>query len=129
MKKRLLAVALILGIMPVLAYDYNVRMPSTAACPRWKGAKVGEWTMDYEAARSQAIAEGRGMILFTTGSWWCPHCEAFEEKVLLDHAAQWRAFVQERGYYLVMLDFPYRGHVDDEQLWKSAHPEYGDGWG
>ncbi len=129
MKKRLLTVALILGIMPVLAYDYNVRMPSTAACPRWKGAKVGEWTMDYEAARSQAIAEGRGMILFTTGSWWCPHCEAFEEKVLLDHAAQWRAFVQERGYYLVMLDFPYRGHVDDEQLWKSAHPEYGDGWG
>ena len=87
MKKRLLTAALILGIMPVLAYDYNVRMPSTAACPRWRGAKVGEWTMDYEAARSQAIAEGRGMILFTTGSWWCPHCEAFEEKVLLDHAA------------------------------------------
>ena len=126
---KLLIAALILGSLPCLAYDYNVRMPSTAACPRWKGAKVGEWTMDYEAARSQAIAEGRGLIVFTTGSWWCPHCEAFEEKVLLGHAAQWRNYVQEKGYYLVMLDFPYRGHVDDDQLWKSAYPEYGDGWG
>ena len=127
--KNIMATAVILGGMSVFAYEYNVRMPSSAAYPRWRGAKVGEWTMDYEAARSQAVAEGRGVILFTTGSWWCPHCEAFEEKVLLDHAAQWRNYVQEKGYYLVMLDFPYRGHVTDDQLWKSAHPEYGDGWG
>lgn len=124
-----LVAAAVFGALAASAFEYNVRMPSTAACPRWRGARVGEWTMDYEAARAQAIAEGRGLILFTTGSWWCPHCEAFEEKVLLDHAAQWRNFVQERGYYLVMLDFPYRLHVDDAQLWKSKYPEYGDGWG
>ena len=127
--KSILTSAFILGGISAFAYEYNVRMPSTAAHPRWRGAKVGEWTMDYEAARSQAASEGRGVILFTTGSWWCPHCEAFEEKVLLDHAAQWRNYVQEKGYYLVMLDFPYRNHVTDDQLWKSAHPEYGDGWG
>ena len=127
--KNMLVAAVILGGMSAFAYEYNVRMPSSAAYPRWRGAKVGEWTMDYEAARSQAAAEGRGVILFTTGSWWCPHCEAFEEKVLLDHAVQWRNYVQEKGYYLVMLDFPYRGHVTDDQLWKSAYPEYGDGWG
>ena len=127
--KNTLAAVVILGGMSVFAYEYNVRMPSSAAYPRWRGAKVGEWTMDYKAARSQAVAEGRGVIVFTTGSWWCPHCEAFEEKVLLDHATQWRNYVQEKGYYLVMLDFPYRGHVTDDQLWKSTHPEYGDGWG
>jgi len=127
--KRVLVAAAVCAAMAASAYEYNVRMPSTAALPRWRGAKVGEWTMDYEAARSQAIAEGRGLLLLTTGSWWCPHCEAFEEKVLLDHAAQWRNFIQERGYYLVMLDFPYRVHVEDSQLWKSKYPEYGDGWG
>ena len=128
MKKALIA-AVSIAALTSSAYEYNVRMPSTAAYPRWHGAKVGEWTMDYEAARAQAIAEGKGLLLLTTGSWWCPHCEAFEEKVLLDHAVQWRDFIQERGYYLVMLDFPYRGHVDDAQLWKSKYPEYGDGWG
>ena len=127
--KQALAAAMVCAAMVASAYEYNVRMPSTAACPRWKGAKAGEWTMDYEAARKQAAAEGKCVLLFTTGSWWCPHCEAFEEKVLLDHAAQWRNYIQEKGYYLVMLDFPYRGHVNDDQLWKSAHPEYGDGWG
>ncbi len=128
--KRLIGIVLIaLGVQQALAYEYNVRMPSSVACPRWKGARVGEWTMDYEAARSQAIAEGRGLIVFTTGSWWCPHCEAFEEKVLLENASRWRNYIQEKGYYLVMLDFPYRGHVDDSQVWKSARPECGDGWG
>ena len=127
--KRILLAAMVCAAMAASAYEYNVRMPSTAACPRWKGAKAGEWTMDYEAARTQAMAEGKGLLLLTTGSWWCPHCEAFEEKVLLDHAAQWHNYIQEKGYYLVMLDFPYRGHVDDAQLWKSAHPEFGDGWG
>ena len=127
--KQALVAAMVCVAMAASAYEYNVRMPSTAAYPRWKGAKAGEWTMDYEAARTQAAAEGKGLLLLTTGSWWCPHCEAFEEKVLLDHAAQWRNYIQEKGYYLVMLDYPYRGHVDDAQLWKSAHPEYGDGWG
>ena len=127
--KQALAAAMVCAAMVASAYEYNVRMPSTAACPRWKGAKAGEWTMDYEAARKQAAAEGKCVLLFTTGSWWCPHCEAFEEKVLLDHAAQWRSYIQEKGYYLVMLDFPYRGHVEDSQLWKSKYPEYGDGWG
>ena len=127
--KQVLVAAMVCAAMAASAYEYNVRMPSTAACPRWKGAKVGEWTMDYDAARAQAAAEGKGLLLLTTGSWWCPHCEAFEEKVLLDHAVQWRNYIQEKGYYLVMLDYPYRLHVEDSQVWKSAHPEYGDGWG
>lgn len=129
MRQIMAVVLMIFGAMQSAAFEYNVRRPSTVARPRWQGARVGEWTMDYKAARSQAVAEGRGLILFTTGSWWCPHCEAFEEKVLLANAARWRDYIQEKGYYLVMLDFPYRGHVDDSQLWKSKYPEYGDGWG
>lgn len=129
MMKRLLVSAVMFASVAAAAFEYDVRMPSEAARPRWQGAKVGEWTMDYESARAQAVAEGKGMLLLTTGSWWCPHCEAFEEKVLLEHAAQWHSYVREKGYYLVMLDFPYRGHVENEQLWKSKYPDFGDGWG
>lgn len=129
MRKAIIGSMMLIGALCANAYEYDVRMPSTAAYPRWKGARIGEWTMDYEAARAQAMAEGKGLIVLTTGSWWCPHCEAFEDKVLVQHASQWRNYIQEKGYYLVMLDFPYRGHVEDDQLWKSAYPEYGDGWG
>lgn len=127
MKRILLGAALFLSTIAVA--DYNVRMPSEATRPRWKGAKVGEWTMDYSAVREKAKAEGRPYLVFTTGSWWCPHCEAFEEKVLLANASKWNAYVQENGFYLVMLDFPYRGHVKDSEVYKSRYPGFGDGWG
>jgi len=120
-----LALALAVGLSAFAAY--NVRRPSDAIRPRWQGAKVGEWTMDYAAATSLARAEGRINIVFVTGSWWCPHCEAFEEKVLLSDT--WKKLLAERDFYLTMLDFPYRGHVKDEELHKSRYPEKGDGWG
>lgn len=122
-----LALALVLGAGLPASAAYNVRRPSDEIRPRWQGAKVGEWTMDYEAAAAQAKAEGKINIVFVTGSWWCPHCEAFEEKVLLSDS--WRTFLADRRFYLTMLDFPYRGHVKDEELHKSRHPEMGDGWG
>ena len=62
-----LVAATVFGTLAAAAFEYNVRMPSTAACPRWRGARVGEWTMDYEAARAQAVAEGRGLILLPRG--------------------------------------------------------------
>ena len=124
---RRLALALALAVGASAFAAYNVRRPSDAIRPRWQGAKVGEWTMDYATAAAKAKAEGRINIVFVTGSWWCPHCEAFEEKVLLSEA--WRKLLAERDFYLTMLDFPYRGHVKDEELHKSRYPEKGDGWG
>ena len=125
--RRPLAIALALAWCGGVLAAYNVRRPSDEIRPRWRGARVGEWTMDYEAAAAQAKAEGKINIVFVTGSWWCPHCEAFEEKVLLSDS--WRNFLSDRGFYLTMLDFPYRGHVKDEELHKSRYPEKGDGWG
>ena len=126
-KETALAGLIALGAISAFAYDYDVRMPTSAARPRWSGARVGEWTMDYKSAFAQAKDEGRNVLVFTTGSWWCPHCEAFEEKVLM--SSEWNEYIQDGGFYLVMLDFPYRGQVTDDQLWKSKYPEYGDGWG
>ena len=123
-------VLLLLGIASCVSSsfaEYNVRRPSNQIKPRWSGAKAGEWTMDYAAVREQARVTGQCTLMLVTGSWWCPHCEALEEKVLLSDA--WKNMIAEKGYFLEMLDFPYRGTVKDEELNKSKYPELGPGWG
>ena len=52
--RMVLAAAAVFGALAASAYEYNVRMPSSLARPRWTGAKPGEWTMDYEAAAAKA---------------------------------------------------------------------------
>ena len=126
MKKVILLALLFVGGLSSWG-AYNVRRPSDVIRPRWTGAKAGEWTMDYEAALAQAKATGKCTLLFVTGSWWCPHCEALEEKVLLSDA--WAEMIAEKGYYLTMLDFPYRGTVKEAEVSKSKYPELGAGWG
>ena len=105
--------------------DYTVKMPSFR--PQLRGCELGKWTMDYDAALALGKEEGKCTIVLVTGSWWCPHCEALEEKVLASDA--WKGLIGDQGYCLVALDFPYRGHVKDAEIQKSRHPELGDGWG
>ena len=107
------------------AFEYNVTQP--ALRPRWSGAAAGEWTLDREAAFEKAKAEGAYTIVLFTGSWWCPYCETFEERVLTSQA--WKDYVTSRGYYLAECDYPYRFPVPEGQEGKSLHPELGNGWG
>lgn len=111
------------------SFGYNVRQPSDALRPKWHAADTaqGVWTLNVEDALQKARAAGKRTILLNTASWWCPFCETLEEKVLT--SARWRDYVAENGFYLAMLDFPYRGHVTDAEVGKSYHPEFGDGWG
>ena len=125
--KRLLFLAAAVSASTVFGYNYKVHPTSDTFRPQWSGARVGTWTMDYEAAAAKAKANGKLHIMLLTGSWWCPYCQNFEEKVGLSDA--WKKFIEEKGCYLSMLDYPYRFHVDDEQLSKSKYPEKGDGWG
>ena len=127
MKKSVFTAISVVAMATVASGAYNVRRPSDYLRPRWSGAVAGEWTMDYDAALSAAGTNGKFTLMFITGSWWCPHCEAFEEKVALSQ--EWRDYVAEKGFYLTMLDFPYRGTVSEEELYKSVHPEFGPGWG
>ena len=122
-----LVVMTMLACGGVLGYDYNVQRPSDTFRPQWSGARPGVWTMDYEAAAARARAEGKVHIMLVTGSWWCPYCQRFEQNVGL--SAAWRNYIAEKGFYLSMLDYPYRFHVDDAQIHKSKYPEMGDGWG
>ncbi len=118
-----LAVGVFLSV-GAFAFEYNVTKP--AIRPRWSGAVAGEWTMDYKAALEKAQNEGKCTLLMFTGAWWCPYCETGEEKVLT--AAAWQKYVEEKGFYLVEFDYPYRFPVPEGQEWKGTSP-LGDGWG
>lgn len=125
--KVIATLAVALGMAASVFAEYNVRQPSDDIRPDWKGAAPGRWTLDVKAAQAQAKAAGKCMVLLNTGSWWCPFCETLEDKVLRSQA--WKDYVAEKGLYLSMLDFPYRGAVKPEEQSKSYHPEFGNGWG
>ena len=128
MKKMIVMTAIACTAMSVVA-EYNVRQPSDYLRPTYAAADTapGVWSLNVEDVFAKAKAAGRPTILLNTASWWCPFCETLEEMVL--NTSAWKDYVASKGFYLAMLDFPYRGHVKDEELSKSWHPELGDGWG
>ncbi|MEM8953369.1 MAG: thioredoxin family protein [Verrucomicrobiota bacterium] len=68
-----------------------------------KGAQVGQWTMDFDAAAKLAEEKKLPMMLNFTGSDWCGWCKLMEEGVFADN--QWKNFASE-NVVLVTLDFP-----------------------
>jgi protein disulfide-isomerase len=61
------------------------------------------WTDDYEAAKVRAKEENKPLLLFFTGSDWCPPCmklhrDVFSKKAFKDYAKE--------KLILVELDFP-----------------------
>ena len=129
MKKCVLALFAGIAGLGLQAFEYNVRQPSDVLRPKWDAADTapGVWTLNVADAKAKAAAAGKCTILLNTGSWWCPYCETLEDMVLRSKA--WKDYVAENGYYLAMIDFPYRGAVSRDQEWKSWHPELGTGWG
>lgn len=111
------------------SFEYNVRRPSNDIRPTGPSvaAEPGVWSLNFEGALEAAKANGRKLVVLNSGSFWCPYCETLEELVLMSKA--WKSFVEENGFYLGVLDFPYRGTVTEDQAWKSVHPELGAGWG
>ena len=118
-----------LAVGQLAAFEYSVRRPSDYLKPTFHAADTApeKWTLAVDDAIAKAGAAGKYTIILNTASWWCPYCETLEELVL--SSARWKSYVSQRGFYLAMLDFPYRLHVSEDQVWKSARPDLGDGWG
>lgn len=68
-----------------------------------EGAKVGEWTMDYDAALKLAGEKQLPILLNFTGSDWCGWCKLMDRSVFSQ--APWQEFAR-REMVLVTLDFP-----------------------
>ncbi len=78
---------------------------------RMKGAAVGEWTMDYEAALKLAKKKDLPVMLNFTGSDWCHWCIQIEEKVFSKSA--WQDYAKSNAV-LVTIDFPRRSELPEQ---------------
>ena len=61
------------------------------------------WLTDFEAAKKQAAAEKKPIMMFFTGSDWCGWCQKLHEDVL--DKDEFQAFAKD-GVVLLELDFP-----------------------
>lgn len=100
MKKTMIVVVAALSALA----GFGAERPSIE--PRWSGASVAEWTMDYATALKAAKSGGNWSIMYYTGSWWCPWCQPLEAKVFDTEA--WQAYASARGFYEIEMDYPYR---------------------
>ncbi len=68
-----------------------------------KGAKIGKWTMDYNAALKAGKKYDKPIFLQFTGSDWCPWCKLMAKNVFA--TAVWKKYAK-KNLFLVYLNFP-----------------------
>ena len=122
-------VVMLVGVVAKADWAFNVPsrdgkpiydLKPSAIVPTWSGTNPGEWSFNYEGVLAKAKAEGKYTLLLFSGMWWCPHCQALEKNVL--NTDGFRQYVAEQGYYLSVVDFPYRdGHSNWCWLWDPAY--------
>jgi protein disulfide-isomerase len=71
--------------------------------PATEGAKVGEWTMDFEAAKTLAKEKNLPVLLNFTGSDWCGWCKLMDKNVFSTDA--WKTYATQ-NVVTVFIDFP-----------------------
>lgn len=93
MRKQLIGAALIASASLALL----------AAAPATKGAKAGEWTMDFDAAKALAKEKNLPILINFTGSDWCGWCKLMDKQVF--SKPKWTSFAKE-SLATVFIDFP-----------------------
>ena len=68
-----------------------------------EGAKVGIWTMDFDAAVKLAGEKNLPLMLNFTGSDWCGWCKLMDKNIFAEE--EWKAYAKD-NVLLVTLDFP-----------------------
>ncbi|MFA6816805.1 MAG: thioredoxin family protein [Lentisphaeria bacterium] len=71
--------------------------------PDAKGARLGYWTTDLDAASKLAASQKAPIMLFFTGSDWSKFCQKMKDDVLSKQ--EWKSWAQKK-LVLVYLDFP-----------------------
>lgn len=75
------------------------------------------WLTDLDAAKAQAAAEGKKLVIEFTGSTWCPPCKALYAEVLT--SAEFATWAKDK--VLVKLDYPRSSERTPEKI--AANPE------
>jgi protein disulfide-isomerase len=71
--------------------------------PVTEGAKVGEWTMDFDAAKALAKEKHLALLMNFTGSDWCGWCKLMDKNVFSKD--DWKNYAKDK-LVLVFIDFP-----------------------
>jgi thiol-disulfide isomerase/thioredoxin len=82
-----------------LGYQTTAR----AERPATEGAKVGEWTMDFDAAKKLAKEKNLPILMNFTGSDWCGWCKLMDKSVFATDA--WKTYATQ-NVVTVYIDFP-----------------------
>ncbi len=98
----ILAAALCGSLFTGIALNAADAKPAKEAKEAAKKAEA-VWLTDYEAAKKQAAAEKKPILMFFTGSDWCGWCQKLHEDVL--DKDEFQAFAKD-GVVLLELDFP-----------------------
>jgi thioredoxin-related protein len=85
----------------ILAMTFS--LPACAERPATEGAKVGEWTMDFEAAKALAKEKKLTILMNFTGSDWCGWCKLMDKNVFSKD--DWKLYAKDK-LVLVFIDFP-----------------------
>jgi protein disulfide-isomerase len=93
--------------------------PAVAEEVQTEGAKIGHWTMDFDAAKKIAAEKKIPLLLNFTGSDWCGWCKLMDKGVFAKEA--WKKYAGENAL-LVTLDFPKDKSIVPEK-YKSRNSE------
>ncbi len=93
----------VLSATAAISLSAETEEASKAIDVQTEGAKVGHWTMDFEAAMQMAEEKNLPLFLNFTGSDWCGWCKLMDENVFAK--AEWKEFAAE-NVMLVTIDFP-----------------------
>jgi thioredoxin-related protein len=91
--------SMVTGLMIAMSLTPSVY----AERPVTEGAKVGEWTMDFEAAKALAKAKNLPLLMNFTGSDWCGWCKLMDKNVFSVEA--WKNYATQ-NMVTVFIDFP-----------------------
>lgn len=93
-----------LAVCSILCITMLCAAPDAAGIkPETVGAKVGTWTMDFEAAQKLAAEKKLPIFINFTGSDWCGWCKHIDKEVFTKEA--WQTFAKD-NLILVWTDFP-----------------------
>ena len=80
--------------------------------PHWVGeytAKAlpyGEWTMDFDTAKSKVASQGGTLLAMFAGPLWCPNCQTMDRDVL--STTSFKTWAKKNKLVLVLFD---QGHA------------------
>lgn len=97
------------GEIAACAAEARTNLAATISWPRWIGEPFGwgEWTMDLDAAKEKAQAEGGLTLVNVGGDLWCPWCKGCANDLYADPA--FAAWAESNRVALVSIDQPRLG--------------------